>query len=159
MRETTRTPFAAALVAALALIAALAAAPPATADWQEVARIEIPFAFTLEDTSLSAGEYIFTFNSSEPNLLKVDRVDGQAGVITLTTTIDSDDEAPAAPSHPRLVFETVDGRRFLEEAHFPDREFHWQIEKGREYVAALLTDRPRSRETVPPQAGDGSAGS
>lgn len=118
------------------------------ADWEPRLQVTIPFQFSVDDSTLPSGEYVFSTSPAETNALRIYRVDGDAGVLTLTQEI-ADSEVPAE-TVPGVVFETLNGRHFLEQIHIPSAGWHWEVDKGSEYLDLKAGGKEGERETISP---------
>lgn len=71
---------------------------------------DVPFSFTVDDTTLPAGRYfISTPDSMEPKLLEIHQENGDLGVLFLTEDTPSD----RTPNKSELVFNRIGKREFL----------------------------------------------
>jgi len=118
------------------------------ADWEPRLQVTIPFQFSVDNSTLPAGEYVFSTSPAEANALRIYRIDGDAGVLTLTQEI-ADSEVPAE-TIPGVVFETLNGKHFLEQIHIPSAGWHWEVDKGDEYLDLKAGGKEGERETISP---------
>jgi hypothetical protein len=72
-------------------------------------RVNIPFAFTVADQTLPAGEYTFERNQIIPQLLMIRSIDGRATARGFTMHVKSQ----TTQSQARLVFHRYGNRYFL----------------------------------------------
>lgn len=82
--------------------------------------VEIPFAFTVGDHSYDAGHYIvkiekFSAASATLSIREVDSNDSQR------ILLNGNGDDPA--SDMKLVFDTIEGRRYLSKVRTPDRSY------------------------------------
>lgn len=131
------------LVAFLALVAG-----SAHASWEPRLEADIPFRFVVDNSTLPAGEYVFSTSPGEPNVLRIVRTDGEAGVLTLTQELADSDVPPGTV--PGVVFEILEGVRFLEQIHIPSGGWHWEVDKGKEYIELKAGGSKGERETISP---------
>lgn len=101
-----RTIFAVLAAGALAAVAV----PPAFAQGDGQITADVPFAFTVENRSFPAGEYVLAnVNQSNPNTMELRSEDGRAHILFNT-------EGPsqsADPSKAEFVFDKVGDQYFL----------------------------------------------
>ena len=71
----------------------------------------VPFAFTVGDSRMPAGNYVVEEVSDDPSVMSIASSDGRQFAFTLT--IPSSDRAYQAPAQPELVFEKSDKGYFL----------------------------------------------
>jgi hypothetical protein len=72
--------------------------------------VDVPFSFTVDNTTLPAGRYVIsTPDSTEPKLLEIHQENGDLGVLFLTEDTPSD----KTPSKSELVFNRIGKREFL----------------------------------------------
>ena len=131
------------LVVVLAMMASIS-----QADWEPRLQVTIPFQFSVDNSTLPAGEYVFSTSVAEANALRIYRVDGDAGVLTLTQEI-ADSDVPTE-TVPGVVFETLNGKRFLEQVHIPSGGWHWEVDKGEEYLDLKAGGMEGEREMISP---------
>ena len=72
--------------------------------------VDVPFSFTVDNTTLPAGRYVVsTPDSMEPRLLEIHQENGDLGVLFLTEDTPSD----KTPDKSELVFNRIGKREFL----------------------------------------------
>lgn len=131
------------LVAFLAL-----AAGSVYASWEPRLEANIPFRFVVDNSTLPAGEYVFSTSPGEPNVMRIVRTDGEAGILTLTQELADSDVPP--DTVPGVVFEKLEGERFLEQIHIPSGGWHWEVDKGKAYMELKAGGSEGERETLSP---------
>jgi hypothetical protein len=94
----------------LGLLATIAA-PSIRAQFTDVTiRVDIPFDFTVGDTTLPPGKYIITApEPPDPHILELRSDDGRIGVLFIANTA----QATRPPEQTELVFKHIGGRYFL----------------------------------------------
>lgn len=140
------------LLAGLALLLAPSAAP---ADWVGHIDASIAFPFMIGDEELPAGDYVLSTMRSEPNVLKIRRIDEPATeepTVILTTPYESEAMAEA-PAEPELVFEQFGGKSYLSVVRVPRRSMAWRVEVPDE-LAARLESGESTKTSVEGREGD-----
>jgi hypothetical protein len=98
------------IVAAISLLAI--AGTPARAQVVDVIEADIPFEFTVRNSTLPAGEYtIKRINSVSPGTMEIRNADGTQRLVFLVTSA----ETLKQPDHTKLIFDRVGDQYFLSE--------------------------------------------
>jgi hypothetical protein len=93
------------------------AAGPAFAMDPETLVVHVPFAFSLQDVTLPAGDYrVHPLNDLDRNVVEIRSVDGRYGAMVLTT----DAPAERRGAQPELVFDRYGKKRFLRAVELPE---------------------------------------
>jgi hypothetical protein len=102
--------------AAIGLGLAAFSASPALALAHETLQVHVPFAFSVADKTLPAGDYfVKPLNDQEPPILEVRSTDGRYAALSLTLSA----SPGARGSHPELVFEKHGSEEFLHAIRLP----------------------------------------
>jgi hypothetical protein len=98
------------IVAAISFLAI--AGTPARAQVVDVIEADIPFEFTVRNSTLPAGEYtIKRINSVSPGTMEIRNADGTQRLVFLVTSA----ETLKQPDHTKLIFDRVGDQYFLSE--------------------------------------------
>ena len=93
------------------------AAGPAFAMDPETVVVHVPFAFTVDNVTLPAGDYrVHPLNDLDRNVVEVRSVDGRHGVMVLTL----DAPAERRGAQPELVFDRYGKKSFLRAVELPE---------------------------------------
>jgi hypothetical protein len=104
-------------LATLGLVAL--AAGPALAMEPETLVVHVPFAFSVDDVMLPAGDYrVHPLNDLDRNVVEVRSADGRYGALVLTT----DAPAERRGAQPELVFDRYGKKSFLRAVELPGEE-------------------------------------
>jgi hypothetical protein len=71
----------------------------------------VPFAFTVGDSRMPAGDYVVKEVSDDPSVVSIASADGRQFAFTLT--VPSSAHVLETPAQPELVFEKLDNQYFL----------------------------------------------
>lgn len=126
MRQTRQFLFVAA-----ALLAALLIAPAAHA--QIAWNANIPFDFTVADTTLPAGDYLVQeVDQNDPSTFAL--TDRDRGIEVLFKTAPAAEQRPG--DTPRLTFDATQGQAFLTGISIPGEQLHRDVLPGDKYESA-----------------------
>jgi hypothetical protein len=105
-------------IAAAAVLLLVAGAHPARAMTDDIViKAHVPFAFEVDGSTMPAGNYeVRPVGINEPSLLKIQSTDGH-GAAGLFLTTPQSEEASSGPAE--MVFDRVDGQRFLRAIRLP----------------------------------------
>ncbi|HSB10964.1 MAG TPA: hypothetical protein VLM38_15865 [Blastocatellia bacterium] len=99
------------IVVTLSLMA-IAGRIPAHAQVIDALEADIPFGFTVRNTTLPAGEYtIKRVNSRDDVVMEIRSADGQSRMVFMVESA----QTAKAPARPELIFDRVGDRYFLSE--------------------------------------------
>lgn len=127
----------------LLLLGLLLAPSVLLADWVGEIEISIPFPFVVEGEQLPAGDYTFSTQRAEPNVLLVRSREGDETLTAITTPYEADAaaEVPSDSGNPRLVFEQLGKKNYLSEVHIPRRSLSWRLDVPDEIQAHLVAGK------------------
>ncbi len=120
---------------------------PALALARETIEVHVPFAFTVTDKTLPAGDYfVRPLNDAQPPVLEIRSTNGRYAALALTRSA----SPGARDSHPVLLFEKYGSNEYLHEIRLP-------AEMG-VVLEPSLTEIQAARETRAASTGLGSTG-
>ncbi len=124
------------MIAALALFVAFGVGP-AAAQSSITLRAQIPFDFTVRDYRLPAGEY--RIQPAASGVLVIQRVDSEANVMALTTSVSSKDWQEES----RLVFHCYGNSCFLAQIWKAGDNAGFELPKSKAELELARTEAPR----------------
>ena len=111
---------------------------------------QIPFKFTVANTTLPAGKYIIKrVDDNDPQALELHSADGRATVVFLTESA----QAKGTPSESELVFNKYGNRYFLEEIWSQGDSTGNQVEMSRTERKLEKDGATRERHSVECHSG------
>ena len=121
-------------------LVALAAVPAFAMD-PETLVVHVPFAFSVDNTTLPAGDYrVRPLGDNENNVIEIQSVDGRHAALVLTT----DASAERRGAEPKLVFDRCGKASFLRAVELPEETGASVPESRSEVTAArALASHPQ----------------
>ena len=106
--------------------------------------VEIPFAFNIGNQSYESGQYIVRLEKYATGSATLSITDTKRDEMQ-TVILNSNGDAPGTSHEMKLVFDTIDGRRFLRKLQTSDRTYA-VVRSRAERDAAKVRDARRSPE-------------